>query len=92
MPEHTTDTDATLPALPQPETEPAPPRVPLVPERSLRGLEGGVRVSIPNVPFVEINLVSSQELPVLIFKRDAAVVFLLASNVPFYFRDVRLAD
>src|SRR5437868_15508361 len=31
MPERT---DAKLPARPQPETEPAPPRVPLVPERS----------------------------------------------------------
>ena len=34
MPEHSADTDAKLPALPQLEVEPAPPRTPLVPERS----------------------------------------------------------
>jgi site-specific recombinase XerD len=34
MPEHPTDTAADLRALPQPESEPVPPRVPLVPERS----------------------------------------------------------
>ena len=34
MPEQTADTNANLPALPQSEVEPAPPRTSLVPERS----------------------------------------------------------
>src|SRR4029079_1168163 len=34
MSDHTAVTDAKLPVLPQPEAEPAPPRAPLVPERS----------------------------------------------------------
>jgi hypothetical protein len=47
---------------------------------------------MPNVSLVVLNLVSLQELPVLVLKRDLAVVLLLSQDVTLHLPNMRLTD
>ena len=52
----------------------------------------GILFSIPNVSLVEIDFITFEKLTILIFKRNAAMMLLLVSDVAFQFGHIRLPD
>src|SRR5271157_3440039 len=62
-----------------------------MPHGSLRGGALQWRFSIPNTPFVKLDLMTSIERSELLLKGHLPVMFLLVFDVPFYLVQVRLA-
>src|SRR5271157_1378417 len=62
-----------------------------MPHGSLRGGALPWRFSIPNMPFVKLDLMTSIERSELFLKGQLPVMFLLVFDVPFYLVQVRLA-
>src|SRR5262245_9467833 len=69
-----------------------PPRGTTLGQRSTNLTNPNGVESIPHIPFVEFDLVTAQQLPEFVLKRDLAMMFLLFGNVFAHGFNLRKAD